>query len=80
MSDESLSSALSGLSLQDLSVDADGRVRIANPDIARKISDLTGGSAARALSDSLNTGTCHNTACFAPGLDQIAKRGNPGLR
>jgi hypothetical protein len=77
---QSLSSVLSGVSLADLQVDSDGKVRIANADLAKRISDLTGGPSARALSDSLNTGTCHNTACFAPGLDQLAARGNPGLR
>ena len=80
MADDSLSSALSGLSLQDLSVDADGKVRISNPDIARRITNLAGGPSGRALSDSLNTGTCHNTACIAPGIDQLARVSNPALR
>jgi hypothetical protein len=75
----SLASVLSELSLEDLRVDADGRVHIANQDLARRLADIKGGGAgSRALSDSLNTGTCHNTACIAPGMDQLARRGNPG--
>jgi hypothetical protein len=74
----SLASVLGELSLDDLKVDADGRVHIANQDLARKLADIKGGGGSRALSDSLNTGTCHNTACIAPGMDQLARRGNPG--
>lgn len=78
---KSLSSVMSELSLEDLHVDTEGRVVIAHPDVAKRISDLKGGaSALKAAADSLNTGTCNNTACFAPGMDQLAKRGNPGLR
>ncbi|WP_157043230.1 hypothetical protein [Rhodopseudomonas palustris] len=77
---QSLSSVLSELSLSDLQVDSDGKVRIANPDVAKRVADLAGGPSGRALSDSLNTGTCHNTYCIAPGLDQLAARGNPALR
>lgn len=71
----SLSSAMAGVSLDDLSVDAQGKVQIANPAVAQRIAKLKGVKTAAA--DSLNTGTCNNTACFAPGLDQLAKRGNP---
>lgn len=66
---ETLAAALAGLSLEDLRVDADGRVHIANPDIAKKVSDAVGGVGARALSDSLNTGTCNNKGCLAPEFD-----------
>ena len=45
----------------------------------KRIADRKGAFDADALSDSVNTGTCNNTACFAPGLDQLTKV-NPATR
>jgi hypothetical protein len=77
---DTLASVMGSLSLDDIAVDTEGRVRIAHPELAKRIADLKGASTLARAADSVNTGTCNNTACFAPGLDQLAKRGNPAVR
>lgn len=76
---DDISSLFKSLTLNDVRVDTHGNIRIASKDLARKLADRKGGVDAEALSDSLNTGTCNNTACFAPGLDQLS-RVNPAAR
>ena len=68
-----MASVLSELALEDLTVDAEGRVQIANTDLARRIADIKGKSPMDNLADSLNTGTCNNTACAAPNFDQLRR-------
>jgi hypothetical protein len=72
---DDIAKAFSGLSLKDIKVDSTGVIRIVNPNLASKIADMKGAFDVDALSDSLNTGTCNNTACLAPGLDRLARPG-----
>jgi hypothetical protein len=75
---EDFSSFFKGISLADLRVDSLGNIRINNKELSKKLADRKGGFDASALSESVNTGTCNNTACFAPGLEDLAS--NPALR
>jgi hypothetical protein len=68
---DSLSDLFKSLSINDVRVDAAGNIRIINGDIHRKIADLKGGFDEDAIADSVNTGTCINTACLVPGIDQL---------
>jgi len=72
---DTLASVMSSLSLDDIAVDAEGRVRIAHPELAKKIAELKGVSPAARSADSVNTGTCNNRGCFAPEMDELARRG-----
>lgn len=74
---DDLATLFSGLKLDDIRVDSLGNIRIANRDLGKRIADRKGAFDADTLADSLNTGTCNNTACFAPGLEQI--RTNPAV-
>ncbi|MEA3001188.1 MAG: hypothetical protein QOK17_3021 [Sphingomonadales bacterium] len=75
---EDFSSLFKGLTLADLRVDSLGNIRITNKDLSRKLAERKGGFDASALADSTNTGTCNNTGCFAPGLEDLAS--NPAVR
>lgn len=75
---EEMHTLFKGLSLADLKVDSLGNIRINNKEIGRKIAERKGGFDARGLADSLNTGTCNNTGCFAPDMQDLAS--NPALR
>jgi hypothetical protein len=70
-----MAAVLSELALEDLTVDQDGKVQIANADLARRIADIKGKSPFEggSVADSLNTGTCNNTACAAPAFDQMRR-------
>lgn len=68
-----IASVLSELALEDLAVDAEGRVQIANTDLARRIADIKGKTPFDNVADSLNTGTCNNTGCAAPNFDQLRR-------
>jgi hypothetical protein len=72
-SKSAIASVLSELALEDLTVGADGRVQIANTDLAKRIADIKGTTASDSIADSLNTGTCNNTACAAPNFDQLRR-------
>ena len=76
---DDIATLFKGLTLDDVRVDSLGNIRIANREIGKRIADRKGAFDADALSDSVNTGTCNNTACFAPGLDQLTKV-NPATR
>ncbi|MBO9425180.1 MAG: hypothetical protein ROO70_21415 [Labrenzia sp.] len=73
MSDD-FAKVFSNLNLKDVRVDSMGNIRITNPDIAKQIADMKGAFDADALADSSNFGTCNNTACMAPAMDQLAQR------
>lgn len=75
---DDIATLFKGLTLDDVRVDSFGNIRISSRDIGKKIADRKGAFDTDALSDSLNTGTCNNTACFAPGIDQL--RTNPAAR
>ncbi|MEA3001187.1 MAG: hypothetical protein QOK17_3020 [Sphingomonadales bacterium] len=75
---EDFSTLFKGLSLADLRVDSLGNIRITNKDLSRKLAERKGGFDAQALADSLNTGTCNNKGCFAPGFDELVS--NPAAR
>lgn len=72
---DDIAKAFAGLALKDIKVDSTGVIRIVNPDLASKLADMKGAFDADALADSLNTGTCNNTACMAPGLDRLSRIG-----
>lgn len=71
---DDLSKILANVDLKEVKVDSEGRIRIDNPDIAKKLAEMKGVLDMESVSDSLNTGTCNNTACFAPQLDELARR------
>lgn len=75
---EDFSSLFRGLKLTDLRVDSLGNIRITNKELSKKLAQRKGGFDAGALSESVNTGTCNNTGCFAPGLEDLAS--NPAVR
>ncbi|MFI6819153.1 hypothetical protein ACIBG7_42640 [Nonomuraea sp. NPDC050328] len=56
MAKKSLSEALADLSADDISVDAEGRVTIGDPETARKLRDAIGPAAATA--DATNASAC----------------------
>ncbi|GAA3445573.1 hypothetical protein [Planomonospora venezuelensis] len=51
-----LSEVLAGLSVEEMSVDEEGRVTIRDPEIARRLRDAVDGAAAAA--DATNASTC----------------------
>ncbi|MFI6819154.1 hypothetical protein ACIBG7_42645 [Nonomuraea sp. NPDC050328] len=60
MAKQGLSEALAGLSADDISVDADGRVTIGDPETARKLRDAIG--AAVVTADGTNASRCTSNA------------------
>ncbi|MGV9324163.1 hypothetical protein [Streptosporangium sandarakinum] len=67
MAKQSFSEALAGLSVEEMSVDEEGRVTISDPETARRLRDAIGPAAAAA--EPTNTSHCSpNTSNCSPNV------------